>query len=115
MPTKRRTFLQQVALASAATEAPAQTPTPAVPPAPSAAEIAYPRVFTGRRLPAIASPLGGVAAGAISLGGRGQLRDWEIFNRPDKGNAPSYAFPAIWVQAGSRKPVARVPSPLDPS
>jgi len=49
-----------------------------------------------------------VCAGCISLGGRGQLRDWEIFNRPDKGNNPTYAFPAIWAQAGTRKPVARV-------
>jgi non-lysosomal glucosylceramidase len=56
----------------------------------------------------IAFPLGGVGAGSISLGGRGQLRDWEIFNKPDKGNSPAYAFPAIWVQAGSGKPVARV-------
>ncbi len=111
MSTKRRTFLQQVALATAATqtEAPAQTPAPATTaPSPPAPDIAYPRVFTGRHLTAIAFPLGGVAAGAISLGGRGQLRDWEIFNRPDKGNAPNYAFPAIWVQSGARKPVARV-------
>ena len=56
----------------------------------------------------IAFPLGGVAAGSISLGGRGQLRDWEIFNRPDKGNSPSYAFPSIWAQAGDSAPVARV-------
>ena len=88
--------------------APAQTSTPAPTAPPTAPDIAYPRVFTGRHLTAIAFPLGGVAAGAISLGGRGQLRDWEIFNRPDKGNAPSYAFPAIWAQAGTRKPVARV-------
>src|ERR1035437_2590086 len=102
MSTKRRTFLQQVALASAATQTPAPAQTapaqPATPAPPPASDIAYPRVFTGRHLPAIAFPLGGVASGAISLGGRGQLRDWEIFNRPDKGNAPSYAFPAIWVQ-----------------
>lgn len=110
MSTKRRTFLKQVTLASAATQAVAQTPAPAVaaPTAPAAPEIAFPRVFTGRRLTAIAFPLGGVCAGCVSLGGRGQLRDWEIFNRPDKGNAPSYAFPAIWAQAGNRKPVARV-------
>src|SRR5207244_12022020 len=57
---------------------------------------------------AIGVPLGGVCGGAIGLGGRGQLRDWEIFNRPDKGNAPSYAFPAIWAQTGAGKPVARV-------
>src|SRR5436190_950276 len=111
MSTKRRTFLQQVALAGAAaqTEATAQTAAaPAGAVAPKTPAIAYPRTFTGRHLTAIAFPLGGVAAGAITLGGRGNLRDWEIFNRPDKGNAPSYAFPAIWAQAGNRKPVARV-------
>jgi len=97
MPTKRRTFLKQVALASAATQAAAQIPGPAAaaPTSPAAPEIAFPRVFTGRRITAIAFPLGGVCAGCVSLGGRGQLRDWEIFNRPDKGNAPAYAFPAI--------------------
>jgi len=111
MSTKRRTFLKQVALAGASAQAVAQTP---VPPAGApgtsldASEIAFPRIFTGRRLTAIAFPLGGVCAGCVSLGGRGQLRDWEIFNRPDKGNAPSYGFPAIWAQAGNRKPVARV-------
>ena len=106
MSTKRRTFLQQVAFAGAA----AQTPPASPPPAPSGAlpDLPFPRTFTGRHLTAIAFPLGGVCAGSISLGGRGQLRDWEIFNRPDKGNAPAYAFPAIWVQAGNRKPVARV-------
>src|ERR1019366_9244831 len=110
MSTKRRTFLQQVPLASAATqaEASAQPGAPAQTAPPPTPTIAYPRVFIGRHLTAIAFPLGGVAAGAISLGGRRQLRDWEIFNRPDKGNAPSYAFPAIWVQAGARKPIARV-------
>src|ERR1039457_5888879 len=110
MSTKRRTFLKQVTLARAATQAAAQIPAPAAaaPTSPTAPEIVFPRVFTGRRLTAIAFPLGGVCAGCVSLGGRGQLRDWEIFNRPDKGNAPSYAFPAIWAQAGNRKPVARV-------
>lgn len=68
----------------------------------------YPRVFSGRQLKMIAFPLGGVGAGSVSLGGRGQLRDWEIFNRPDKGHDLSYALPSIWVQAGSNKPVARV-------
>ena len=56
----------------------------------------------------IAFPLGGVAAGSVALGGRGQLRDWEIFNRPNKGNSPAYAIPSIWAQAGDAKPVARV-------
>jgi len=108
MPTKRRTFLKQVTLASAAAPVAAQTPPSIAPPPVTASDIAYPRTFAGRHLAAIAFPLGGVCAGCISLGGRGQLRDWEIFNRPDKGNAPSYAFPSIWAQSGNGKPVARV-------
>jgi hypothetical protein len=74
----------------------------------SAYAINYPRVFTGTHLKTIAFPLGGIGTGTISLGGRGQLRDWEIFNRPDKGNSPDYAFAAIWAQAEDEKPVARV-------
>ena len=66
------------------------------------------RVLEGRHLAMIAFPLGGVAAGSLSLGGRGQLRDWEIFNRPNKGFRPQYSFPSIWAQAGSGKPIARV-------
>ena len=116
MSTKRRTFLQQVALASAATQAPApaQTSTPAPTAPPAAPDIAYPRVFTGRRLTAIAFPLGGVAAGAISLGGRGQLRDWEIFNRPDKGNAPILRLPrhlGAVRHAQARRPRAGIAHP----
>lgn len=106
MPIRRRTFLQQAALAAAVTPDPmalAQSEA-----AGALRDIPFPRTFTGRHLTAIAFPLGGVCAGSISLGGRGQLRDWEIFNRPDKGNAPGYAFPAIWAQSGSRKPIARV-------
>ena len=68
----------------------------------------YPRTFTGRNLKMIAFPLGGIGTGSVSLGGRGQLRDWEIFNRPDKGNSPDYCFAAIWAQAKGRKSVARV-------
>lgn len=72
------------------------------------AVISYPRVFRGSALKMISFPLGGVAAGSIGLGGRGQLRDWEIFNRPNKGFSPPYGFPAIWVQSGNSKPIARV-------
>jgi non-lysosomal glucosylceramidase len=68
----------------------------------------FPRRFEGRQLRMIAFPLGGVAAGSISLGGRGQLCDWEIFNRPNKGYRPLYSFPAIWAQAAGSAPVTRV-------
>ena len=68
----------------------------------------YPRQFRGRQLKMISFPLGGVAAGSLGLGGRGQLIDWEMFNRPNKGFRPLYAFPAIWARAEGGKPVARV-------
>ena len=76
--------------------------------APLEHELGFPRKFSGRQLRMISFPLGGVAAGSIGLGGRGQLDNWEIFNRPNKGFRPPYAFPAIWVQAGNGKPVAHV-------
>jgi non-lysosomal glucosylceramidase len=74
----------------------------------TAADIQFPRVFTGRKLARISFPLGGIGTGGIGLGGRGNLTDWEIFNRPDVGNSPPYVFPAIWAKAGNRKPVSRV-------
>ena len=115
-PLPRRTFLKQAAGAlGAASQVGAwpalgemsQSETP-VGPAAAQKDAAFPRVFTGAKLKMIAFPLGGVAAGSVALGGRGQLRDWEIFNRPNKGYSPAYAFPSIWAQAGDTKPVARV-------
>lgn len=82
--------------------------TPATAAGPARENITYPRSYSGRRLACIAFPLGGVCAGSLSLGGRGQLRDWEIFNRPDKGVNAEYAFPGIRVEVAGAKPVARV-------
>ncbi len=36
----------------------------------------------------VALPVGGVGTGTVSLGGRGNLQDWELFNRPAKGHSP---------------------------
>ena len=47
--------------------------------------------YRGRNLDQIAFPLGGIGTGTISLGGWGQLRDWEILNRPAKGARGSSA------------------------
>jgi uncharacterized protein (DUF608 family) len=114
--TGRRRFLKNIALGAsvaaqqnsgqsvsrehpdeAASSGPAQTK-----------PMRYPRIYRGRELAMLAFPLGGIGTGSICLGGRGQLRDWEIFNRPDKGRGLDYAFGSIWVQAGTRKPIARV-------
>lgn len=67
-----------------------------------------PRTFEGAALREIAFPLGGIGTGTVSVGGRGQLRDWEIFNRPGKGKHLPYTFFSIWAQADHAKPVARV-------
>src|SRR4051794_13791861 len=68
----------------------------------------YPVTYEGDHLKMLAFPLGGVAAGSVSLGGRGQLRDWEIFNRPNVGFSPAYAMPTLWVKAGDATPQAHV-------
>lgn len=102
---KRRSFLRQAASVLGATQVslPAEVAEKA-----SVDKDEYPTVFADQHLATLAFPLGGVAAGSLSLGGRGQLRDWEIFNRAAKGNTPSYAFPAIYVKAGSGDAFARV-------
>lgn len=56
------------------------------------------RVFTGEHLTEVAFPLGGIGTGTVSLGGRGQLRDWEIFNRPGKGKILPFSFVALWAR-----------------
>ena len=110
----RRDFFKQAAGAIGATTqlthwpAFAEAEARGAKPREAAARISFPRVFAGEQLKMLAFPLGGVAAGSLALGGRGQLRDWEIFNRPNKGFSPQYAFPSIWVKAGDAKPITRV-------
>ena len=56
------------------------------------------RTFEGTNLSQIAFPLGGIGTGTVSLGGRGNLRDWEIFNRPAKGLDLPFTFFAIRIK-----------------
>jgi len=64
--------------------------------------------YQGRQLNEIAFPLGGIGAGSISLGGRGDLRNWAIFNRPNIGSRLPYSWFLVWVQEEGRDPVAKV-------
>ncbi len=64
---------------------------------------------------AIAFPLGGIGTGNVSLGARGDLRDWEIFNHPGKGTLLPNTFFAIRTQTRNQDPVTKVlEAPLQP-
>lgn len=56
----------------------------------------------------VAFPLGGIGTGNVSLGARGDLRDWEIFNSPAKGNNLPNTFFAIRTQSGNNDPITRI-------
>src|SRR5262249_12262251 len=55
----------------------------------------------------IALPLGGIGTGTVSLGGRGNLHDWEIVNRPAKGFTPPNSFFALWTHPQDGATVTR--------
>ena len=65
-------------------------------------------LYTANALREIAFPLGGIGTGCVSLGGRGDLCNWEIFGKPDKGSHLDFSFFAIWAQARGKDPVAKV-------
>ncbi len=56
----------------------------------------------------VAFPIGGIGTGSISLGGWGQLRDFEIFNRPAKGQLCPMTFFTLHARREGGKPVTRV-------
>ncbi|MBE7464960.1 MAG: hypothetical protein HS116_15905 [Planctomycetes bacterium] len=68
------------------------------------------RTFTGEALSQIAFPLGGIGTGTVSLGGRGELRDWEIWNRPNKNSTLPLSFFAVWAKPAAKDaaPVAKI-------
>ena len=55
-----------------------------------------------------AFPLGGIGTGNVSLGARGDLRDWELENLPDKGRVNPYTFFAIHAAPRDGEAVTRV-------
>jgi uncharacterized protein (DUF608 family) len=72
-----------------------------------AVEAPYLKHYDQAHLARIALPLGGIGTGTVSLGGRGDLRDWEIVNRPAKGFNPGGPFFAVWGKSPDGKTFAR--------
>jgi len=64
--------------------------------------------YTGEQLKTIGFPIGGISTGNIVLGGRGNIKNIEIFNKVDKINLPSRTFFSIWVQEKNNEPVAKI-------
>ncbi|WP_082488315.1 GH116 family glycosyl-hydrolase [Microbacterium sp. Leaf159] len=57
---------------------------------------------------ATAFPLGGIGTGNVSVGARGELRDWEFENLPDKGRRNPHSFFAIHAAPERGPAVTRV-------
>lgn len=65
------------------------------------------RSYSGKATEA-AFLLGGIGTGNVSIGARGELRDWEIFNRPAKGFYLPFTFFSIWTKPEGGEPIAKV-------
>ncbi|WP_105620060.1 GH116 family glycosyl-hydrolase [Vallitalea okinawensis] len=52
-------------------------------------------IYTEEHKDQISFPLGGIGSGCIGLTGNGRLKDWEIFNRPNKGSYNGFSHFAI--------------------
>jgi non-lysosomal glucosylceramidase len=55
-----------------------------------------------------AFPLGGIGTGNVSIGARGELRDWELANRPGKGERLPFSFFAVRAGRADGTEVTRV-------
>lgn len=76
--------------------------------------------YDAAHLQRVALPLGGIGTGSVSLGGRGELRDWEIMNVPGKGystvtDGNDAPFFAIYTRkAGGESATRMLAGPLYP-
>ena len=79
------------------------------------------KTYDADHLARIALPLGGIGTGTVSLGGRGDLRDWEIVNRPAKTFTPASSGMGgfgpgflLYAKQTGKSPVAKLlEGPLD--
>lgn len=75
--------------------------------------------YDQKHIDKIALPLGGIGTGTVSLGGRGDLRDWEIMNCSSKGFVPLSVrstgpfFVLFAGQAGGKTVTRAIEGPIE--
>lgn len=60
-------------------------------------------IYEKQKTKNISFPLGGIGTGSIGLRGNGELKDFEIFNRPAKNSENGYTHFAIKASLGNKK------------
>jgi len=64
-------------------------------------------VYKGEYLRSVYFPVGGIATGNITVGGRGNIAEMEIFNAPNKYKTPEM-YNMIWVKPKGKKALLKV-------
>jgi len=66
-------------------------------------------VYTGQNLRNIFYPLGGIGTGNLLIGGRGNILEFEIFNRAQRDELPPYmTFFSLWYNDGDNESGAMI-------
>jgi len=65
-------------------------------------------IYTDSKKREISFPLGGIGSGCIGLSGNGRLREWEIFNRPNKDGINGFSHFAIKAEQKGKILDARI-------
>ncbi len=65
-------------------------------------------IYRGKKTKQIIVPLGGIGTGSVGLTGNGSFRDWEIFNRPNKGSINPYSHFAVRAEFPDGSSVTKV-------
>ena len=66
------------------------------------------KIYRGSKREEICFPIGGIGSGCVGLDATGRLRDWEIFNRPNKGSLNGFTHFGVKAEKDGKTVDARV-------
>ena len=64
--------------------------------------------YQGNQLQSLRIPVGGIGAGNILIGGRGNIEFIEVFNRPNRQRKLEKTFFSLWMQESGNEPVVKL-------